>query len=92
MDETKSLSHTKWECKYHVVVVPKYWKRVFYGRLRKQIGGILKDLMRCTKLDYQPLIHYRDAVGECPVSLCRRSGRGLCSQTRNHSGRAHRSR
>jgi len=34
----------KWECKYHVVIVPKYRKRVIYGRVKKELGEILRDL------------------------------------------------
>jgi putative transposase len=34
MKEWQSLAHTKWECKYHVVIVPKYRKKVLYGRIR----------------------------------------------------------
>jgi putative transposase len=44
MREESTLSHVKWECKYHVVLVPKYRKKVFYGPLRKEVGLILKDL------------------------------------------------
>jgi len=36
--EWQSLSHVKWECKYHVVIVPKYRKKVLYGRLRGEVG------------------------------------------------------
>ena len=43
MDE-KSLSHTKWNCKYHIVMVPKYRRKVIYKRLRKDIGKILRTL------------------------------------------------
>jgi putative transposase len=46
MKEWQSLAHTKWECKYHVVFVPKYRKKVLYGRLRKRIGEILRELCR----------------------------------------------
>ena len=46
MHEWKSLSHVRWECKYHVVMIPKYRRKVFYGRLRHQIGPILRDLCR----------------------------------------------
>ena len=46
MHDWQSLSHVRWECKYHVVIIPKYRKRVFYGKLRRQIGGILRDLCR----------------------------------------------
>ena len=41
MDE-KSLSHTSWNCKYHIVLVPKYRRKVIYGKLRKDIGKILR--------------------------------------------------
>ena len=44
MHEWQSLSHVRWDCKYHVVIIPKYRRKVFYGRLRRQIGTILRDL------------------------------------------------
>ena len=34
MDEYKSLCHTKWECKYHVVFIPKWRRKMLYGKLR----------------------------------------------------------
>ena len=46
MHEWQSLSHVRWDCKYHVVILPKYRRKVFYGRLRRQIGTILRDLCR----------------------------------------------
>ena len=46
MHEWESLSHVRWECKYHVVIIPKYRKKVFYGKLRRQIGAILRELCR----------------------------------------------
>jgi putative transposase len=44
MHTWQTLSHVKWECKYHVVIVPKYRKRVIYGRVKKELGEILRDL------------------------------------------------
>ena len=41
MNDMNSLSHTKWECKYHIVFVPKYRRKVFYGEKRVEIGKIL---------------------------------------------------
>lgn len=38
------LSHTTWECKYHIVWVPKYRRKIIYGKLRKEIGYILRKL------------------------------------------------
>ncbi len=40
------MSHVRWECKYHVVIIPKYRRKVIYGRLRRQIGVILRELCR----------------------------------------------
>lgn len=36
----------RWDCKYHVVIVPKYRQKVFYGEMRRRIGPILRDLCR----------------------------------------------
>ena len=47
MHEWQSLSHVKWDCKYHVVFIPKYRRKVLYGQRRGQIGAILRDL--CTQ-------------------------------------------
>ena len=46
MDEVESLSHTKWECKYHVVFIPKYRRRVLYEELRGHLGEVFKQLAR----------------------------------------------
>lgn len=42
----QSLSHSSWDCKYHVVFVPKYRKKVIYGKLRQQLGAIFHELSR----------------------------------------------
>jgi putative transposase len=44
MDEFQSLSHTVWDCKYHVVWIPKYRKKVLYESLRRHLGGIFREL------------------------------------------------
>jgi putative transposase len=44
MDKLESLSHTKWECKYHIVFIPKGRRKVLYGELRKHLGEVLKGL------------------------------------------------
>ena len=46
MHDWRSLSHVRWECKYHVVITPKYRKKVFFGRMRRQIGTIVRELCR----------------------------------------------
>ena len=44
MDDYESLSHTKWECKYHVVFIPKYRRKVLYGELRQHLGDVFSKL------------------------------------------------
>ena len=44
MDEYESLSHTKWECKYHVVFIPKCRRRTLYGQLRQHLGEVFRRL------------------------------------------------
>ena len=46
MDEIESLAHAKWECKYHVVWIPKYRRKALYGELRKHLGPVLRELAR----------------------------------------------
>jgi len=43
-NDVHSLSHTKWNCKYHIVFAPKYRRKVFYGEKRREIGAILRKL------------------------------------------------
>ena len=45
-DNTQSLSHTSYRCKYHIVIVPKYRRMVIYNRLRRDIIEILKTLIQ----------------------------------------------
>ena len=44
MQEFQSLAHVRWDCKYHVVFIPKYRRKLIYGRLKQQIGRILRSL------------------------------------------------
>ncbi|MCU0663584.1 MAG: transposase, partial [Myxococcota bacterium] len=44
MDDGESLSHTKWECKYHVVFIPKCRRKTLYGELRRHLGEVFKRL------------------------------------------------
>ena len=44
MDEYESLSHSKWECKYHVVFLPKCRRKVLYGQLRQHLGEVFRRL------------------------------------------------
>lgn len=43
-NDTNSLAHTKWNCKYHIVFAPKYRRQIIYGKLKRDIGLILRQL------------------------------------------------
>ncbi len=49
--DNESLTHTKWRCKYHVVFTPKYRRQIIYGKLKRDIGKILRSL--CSKKDVE---------------------------------------
>jgi len=59
MNDSKSLSHTKWNCKYHVVFAPKYRRQVIYGKIKADIGKILRQLCEMKQVE----IHEAEA---CP--------------------------
>ncbi len=44
--DMNSLSHTKWECKYHIVFAPKFRRKVAYGQLKQDIANILSTLSK----------------------------------------------
>jgi putative transposase len=46
MNVYESLSHTKWECKYHVIFIPKYRRQVLYRQLRRHLGQVFRELAR----------------------------------------------
>ena len=46
MRNEQSLNHTRWECKYHIVWVPKYRRKILYGRIRRELWEIFHDLAR----------------------------------------------
>ncbi len=46
MNDVHSLSHTKWNCKYHIVFAPKYRRKVFYESKRLEVGAILRELCK----------------------------------------------
>ena len=50
LNDINSLSHTKWNCKYHIVFAPKYRRKVFYGEKRREIGEILRTLCNWKKI------------------------------------------
>ncbi len=44
MDDARNLNHTKWQCKYHVVFIPKMRRKVLYGELRRYLGEVFRSL------------------------------------------------
>ena len=46
MKDYQSLSHTKWDCKYHVVFIPKYRRKRIFGTLRQHLGEIFRELAK----------------------------------------------
>ena len=51
MEDFESLAHVRWECKYHVVFIPKYRRKVMFGKLRGSVGRILRDLCEQKGID-----------------------------------------
>ena len=46
MDQSRTLNHSKWECKYHVVFIPKYRRKTLYKELRPHLGSVFRELAR----------------------------------------------
>ena len=46
MDEAENLSHTKWQCKYHVVFIPKCRRKTLYSQLRRYLGEVFRELAK----------------------------------------------
>ena len=65
MHEWQSLSHVRWECKYPVVIIPKYRRKVFYGRLRRRIGPILRELCRQRGMEFMEWHAMPDQIHLC---------------------------
>lgn len=49
--DTNSLAHTTWNCKYHIVFAPKYRRQVIYGKIKRDIGEILRKLCEWKKVE-----------------------------------------
>ena len=83
MEDYQSLAHTKWDCKYHVVFIPKRRKKAIFGAIRKHLGVVLHELagQRGSKILKGHLmsdhVHLRRAGSEregLHVAGCRRPG------------------
>ncbi|WP_019849466.1 IS200/IS605 family transposase [Desulfitobacterium sp. PCE1] len=49
--DTESLAHTRWNCKYHIVFAPKYRRQIIYGKIKKDIGKIIRTLCDYKKVE-----------------------------------------
>ena len=74
-NDNQSLSHTKWNCKYHIVFAPKYRRQAIYGKVREDIGKILRQLCELKNVD---LIEGRGTVPRSCTSACEYSAKSKC--------------
>ena len=63
--DSKSLSHTRWNCQYHIVFIPKYRKKVMYGKVKADMREILRTLCSYKKVEI-----IEGAVCKDRVHLC----------------------
>ncbi len=49
--DTDSLAHTQWNCKYHIVFAPKYRRQIIYGKIKADIGAMLRKLCKYKKVE-----------------------------------------
>ena len=63
--DSHSLSHTKWECQYHIVFIPKYRRKVLYGKIRADVREIIRILCKYKKVEI-----IEGAVCKDHVHLC----------------------
>ena len=63
--DSHSLSHTKWECQYHIVFIPKYRRKMLYGKVRADVREIIRTLCKYKKVEI-----IEGAVCKDHVHLC----------------------
>lgn len=68
--DNKSLSHTRWKCQYHIVFIPKYLKKVLYGKAREDVREFLSTLCKYKNVEIIA------GVQNCKASGTKHSGRG----------------
>jgi len=92
MDEYQSLSHTKWDCKYHIVFIPKCRRKTLYVQLRKHLGEVFRNLaaQRESRIEEGHLMpdHVHMLIS-IPPKVCCRAGRWVHQgQERNSLGQS----
>ena len=63
--DKNSLAHTRWDCTYHIIMIPKYRRKVMYGELRKEIGEILRKLC-----GYKEVEVVSGSIGSDYIRMC----------------------
>jgi putative transposase len=58
----ESLNHTKWECKYHIIFIPKYRRKTLYDSLRRHLGNLFRELARNRESEIEEGHMMRDHV------------------------------
>jgi putative transposase len=46
LSQARSLRHSRWECQFHVVFIPKYRKKTIFGQIREDLGDVMQELAR----------------------------------------------
>ena len=72
-NDSGSLSHTKWNCKYHIVFAPKYRRQEIYGKIKQDIGQILRKLCEAKRVEIIEAEACPDHI-HMLVSSCRGTG------------------
>ena len=65
MNDSNSLAHTKWHCKYHIVFAPKFRRQVIYGELKKEIGKIIRELCTWKQIEIVEAEACKDHIHMC---------------------------
>lgn len=60
--DTNSLAHTQWECKYHIVFAPKYRRQIIYGKIKQDIGQMIRKLCEYKSVEIMEAEAYKDHI------------------------------
>lgn len=78
MRDYKSLTHTRWDCKYHVVFIPKKRQKLIYGHLRIRLKDMLHELARRKGCAIEEGYLMKDHIHSVPRSGRRKEGNATC--------------
>ena len=60
--DNNSLAHTRWNCKYHIIFAPKYRRQVIYGKIKQDVGQILRKLCEHKKVEIHEASACKDHI------------------------------